>query len=89
MKDRTPWYYGKTENPRLVSSDSGWVNSIALIGQLQLDLHAQLIKQEEFRNQLVEDRTDRIAQKYHLTRDQLNSISVEAFQKDWPISGVE
>jgi hypothetical protein len=84
MKLQTPWYFVEAEEPFRDIPIYGWINSIALMGQSQIDPKEQLKKQLELEDKLNDKYKDKLAKKYGLTREQLLEISAEAFVKDWP-----
>jgi len=84
MKQQTPWYFVEAKSPSKASLGSGWINSVALMGQSQVDLKEQLEKQAELESRLKDKYKDKLAKKYGLTREQLEKISIEGIEKDWP-----
>ncbi|NQS90560.1 hypothetical protein HQ584_12320 [Patescibacteria group bacterium] len=84
MKQQTPWYFVEAKSPSKASLGSGWINSIALMGQSQVDPKEQLGKQAELESRLKDKHEDELAKKYGLTREQLEKISIEGLEKDWP-----
>lgn len=89
MKKQTAFYFVEATSPSKVSRGSGWINSIALIGQGQVDSGKQLEKQAELENRLIDKYKDELAKKYGLTRKQLGEISLEVFKKDWSFPKLE
>ena len=84
MKQQTPWYFVEAKSPSKASLGSGWINSVALMGQSQVDPNEQLEKQAELESRLKDVYEDKLAKKYGLTREQLEKISIEGIEKDWP-----
>ena len=84
MKQQTRWYFVEATSPSKISLGSGWINSIALMGQGRVDPKQQLEKQAELENRLKEKYEDELAKEYGLTREQLEKISLEGIEKDWP-----
>lgn len=82
MKQQTPWYFIEATSPSKLSLGSGWINSVALIGQV--DLKEQLQKQVELENRLINKYKDELRKKYGLTAEQLEKISSEGLEKNWP-----
>jgi hypothetical protein len=74
---------------RVGSLESGWIDSIALMGQSSVDPTIQMHKQTEMSDQLTEKYTVQIAHQYDLTEEQLDEISTEALKKNWPFPSTE
>jgi hypothetical protein len=83
-KHQTPWYFVEAKSPSKDSLGSGWINSVALMGQSQVGPKEQLEKQAELESRLKDKYEDELAKKYGLTREQLEKISIEGIEKDWP-----
>jgi len=84
MKQQTPWYFVEATSPSKSSLGSGWINGAALMGQGQVDPEQQLKKQAELENRLKDKYEDELAKKHGLAREQLEKISTEGLEKDWP-----
>jgi len=84
MKRQTQWYLVEAKSPSKASLGSGWINSIALIGQAQVDSMKQMEKQFELESRLKDNYKNKLAKKYGLTCEQLDEITTEAFAEDWP-----
>ena len=83
-KRQTPWYFVEAKSPSKASLGSGWINSIALMGQSQVETKRQMRKLNELWDKLQDEYEKEIAKEYGLTRKQLDEITTEAFAKDWP-----
>ena len=82
-KDGVPWYYVDVMNSVGFYIDSGWINSMALIGQNRDHYDQQLENQYNLRIYLVENCKNEITKKYGISQDQLKEIISEAINKDW------
>lgn len=71
------------------SGDSGWIHSVALTGQSSVDKKDQMAKQYELQEELTEKYRADVAERYHVTEDQLRAISREALEENWPFPSVE
>jgi hypothetical protein len=85
-KDRhgTRWYGVKVIGHDGSEIASGWINSIALIGQLQIDLKTQLKKQSSLFDHLKKQYEESLGRELGLTGEQLDEISSEGLEKYWP-----
>lgn len=83
MKQNTPWYQVEAKGPSNSIIGTGWINSIALMGQGVVKPKEQLRKQAELMDQLRDKYKNELAQKYGLTREQLEAITTEGLEKDW------
>ena len=89
VKQQSSWYFVEATSPSKFSLGSGWINGVALMGQGQVGLKEQLKKQAELENRLKDEYEDKLAEKYGLTREQLERISIEGIEKDWPFPKME
>ena len=78
-KKNTPWYFVEATN----LGTTGWINSIVLIGQTQVDTSQYFEEQSELFNSLADKYKEELAKKYELTEDQLQKISIEGINKSW------
>lgn len=83
-KQGTPWYAVKVFDGSGAVVDTGWVNSVALMGQFRVDDKAKLRKQAEYEQELKEKYLKQIAKKHGLTVKQLQEIGDEGISEDWP-----
>ena len=86
-KQQTLWYFVVARSPSKAFLGSGWIWSVALIRQLQVDRTEQLEqvgKRVELEDRLRDKYKDELAKKYGLTRKQLKEITIEGIEKDWP-----
>ena len=83
-KHRTPWYFVRATSESGINLGSGWINSIALFGQVKVDLKQQLDKQGKLQNTLKEKYEAEVVQKHGITPKQLTQIAIEGTEKDWP-----
>ena len=88
-KNFTPWYQVAAQNSTGSSLGTGWINSIALSGQIKVDGLEQLGKQADYQRNLLNQYETKIAKNYGLTEEQLNAISLEGIKKQWPMPKVE
>jgi uncharacterized membrane protein YkoI len=80
----TIYYFVEASNSKRYIG-SGWINSIALIGQSQVDPQEQSQKQADLMEQLEDKYKDELAGEYGLTREQLGKIALEDLDKGWPL----
>lgn len=85
MKGQTSWYYVTATNTFGTYIGTGWINSIALTGQLQVDVKQQAKKQGELEDLLKDKYESELAKKYGLTHKQLESINIEGLENNWPL----
>jgi hypothetical protein len=83
-KHGTRWYGVKVVGQGGSKIASGWINSIALIGQLQVDLKAQLKKQSSLFEHLKKQYEEALGRELGLSEEQLDDISSEGLEKYWP-----
>lgn len=83
-KNFTPWYEVDVMTGDGTPSASGWINSIALTGQAQEDMKAQLQKQGTLQSQLQAKYEGEFFKKHSLSEEQWKAIITEAHEKDWP-----
>lgn len=86
IRHQTPWYFVEAMNPSKMYLGFGWINSIALSGQGRVDPKQQFEKRADLEDLLNEKYEDDLAKKYGLTREKLEKIIMEGFEKDWPVS---
>lgn len=63
---------------------SGWINSIALIGQMKFDRKVQLKQQSSLFEHLKKQYEDALGRELGLTEEQFDEISSEGLDKYWP-----
>lgn len=85
QKGGAPWYQVSPTNSDGASVGSGWVNSIALIGQANGDGRERVQKQLDCERELNEKYNAKIAKKHGLNAEELMAISVEGVKKHWPM----
>ncbi len=83
--ESTKWYNVKAKVPSRNVIETGWINSIALIGQVKVDFEEQLNKQGELSEKMKNKYEGEISKKHGLTREQLKQILNEGGEKDWPL----
>ena len=81
-KGNTPWYNVRALSSSKVPLGTGWINSIALIGQF--DVKGMLKRNSELQSSLNDKYEAEIGKKYNLTGDQLLKIYIEAIEQNWP-----
>lgn len=84
MKDSSPWYAVRILGTSGLEAGVGWINSAALIGQIDFDSASQLRRQSELDDQLVDSSKKDIARKFHLTDEQVRQVEEEGLDKYWP-----
>ncbi len=82
-KNDTPWYFAEVFTGA-ARWGRGWINSIALLGQDQEDIKQRIASNQQTLEQLADKYWSELADKYGLTRDQLDEIWAEGVSKDWP-----
>lgn len=87
-KSFAPWYQVVARSPGGSSLGTGWINSMALSGQIKVNGREQLGKQADYQRNLKDQCETQIAKDYGLTEEQLNAISVEGIKKQWPMPNV-
>ena len=85
QKGQTPWYFVNAMNPNGELIGSGWINSIALMGQSQINVIEQLQRKSELQEQLKNQYASELATKHELSNEQLQEINLEGIQKDWAL----
>lgn len=88
LKHSTPWYEVGAFSSAGASLGSGWINSVALIGQSTLDPKTQLNKQAEMLGELTKKYKAEVARQCGVAEEQLREISVEGIKKNWPLISV-
>lgn len=83
-KHSNPWYFVEARSPSRYSLGTGWINSIALRRQGQVDFKQQVEKQHKLKNRLIDKHNNELAKKYGLTREQLEQICLEGMMERWP-----
>ena len=79
-KGRSLWYEVEVNSPG--SRQTGWIYAAALVQQLpEGNFWNSLDHEEELRSKYLQE----LLSKYNLTEEQLNQISVEAFQSNWDL----
>ncbi len=88
MKGPILYYFVEATSPSKTPLGSGWINSIALMGQEQVAEHGsrQWEKRFEIQSRLRDKYKEELGKKYGLTREQLKEISIEGQEKYWPSS---
>ena len=87
MKQQNQWYFVKATSPSKNYIGTGWINSLALTGQLQFDVSQQAKQQTELEDLLKNKYENELAKKYGLTHKQLESINIEGLENNWPLPG--
>jgi len=85
QKGQTPWYFVNAMNPNGELIGSGWINSIALIGQSQINVVKQMQRKSELQEQLKNQYALELATKHKLSNEQLQEINSEGIQNDWAL----
>ena len=85
QKGQTPWYFVNAMNPNRELIGSGWINSIALMGQSKINVVEQLQRKSELQEQLKNQYASELATKHELSNEQLQEINLEGIQKDWAL----
>ena len=80
-----PWYAVEATSGNGEGLGAGWINSIALLGQSEIDGREQVKKQVELQRNLQKTYEADIAREHGLTAEQLKSIDTEAVRKQWPL----
>jgi hypothetical protein len=88
MKGPILYYFVEATSPSKAPLGSGWVNSMALMGQEQVAEHGkrQLEKRFELQSRLRDKYKEELVKMYGLTREKLKEISIEGQEKYWPSS---
>ena len=84
-RDFAPWYRVKARTASGASIGTGWINSVALIGQVKVDVEKQLRKQVTFEGPLLKKQKEELARKYGVSLEQLEDIGMEGITKHWPM----
>ena len=85
MKQQNPWYFVKATSSSKNYIGTGWINSLALTGQVQFDVSQLAKKQAEVEDRLKNKYENELAKKYGLTHKQLESINIEGLENNWPL----
>lgn len=80
-----PWYRVKGRTGSGASIGTGWINSIALIDQIEVDVREQLRKRAKFEEPFLKKQKEELARKYGVTVEQLEEIGIEGSGKHWPM----
>jgi len=83
MDGSTPWYYVKVSWQGSDEETTGWVNSIALTGQVATYWWEEQKKREKHRCQRESEVDQQIIAKYGLTQRQLKEIVSEGERERW------
>jgi len=88
MKKKLLYYFVEATGPSGVPLGSGWILSVALMGQEQVAEHGkrQMQKRGELQSRLRDKYNKEMEKRYGLTHDQLKEISIEGQEKYWPSS---
>lgn len=83
-KDNSPWYAVRILAPSGIEAGAGWINSVALIGQIEFDRELQFRRLSELDDRLVDSYRKEIARQFNLTDDQIWQVLDEGLDKNWP-----
>lgn len=76
LKGSNPWYEVRALSSEGSPLGSGWINSLALIGQLS--------PEPEMVRKLISEYLEGLAKRYGVTDNELNQIVSEGIEKGWP-----
>jgi len=88
-KDGIPWYFVSVKIPGERYRKRGWINSMSLRGQFEQEQIERLKKKADIERRLVRKYKENLADKYGITLEQLEKISVEGIEKGWPFPSLE
>jgi len=89
-KASSPWYQvSSIDRQKKNRLGTGWINSVALMGQAQVETKEQLSRQIVFAEELTTKYKIQISQKYKITEEQLSAIGAEGMAKNWPVPASE
>jgi hypothetical protein len=85
----THWYAVDCLNQQKQYLGSGWVNSMALMGQGNIDIKRQLELQSIREEELREERKSAISQELNISRELLDELEKEGLEKNWPLPAMD
>lgn len=77
------WYQVRAIDQNKQPLGSGWINSVALRGQAQINSQEQMRRRVTLENELGEKYKARIRARYNLTNDQFSEVMTEGVTKGW------
>jgi hypothetical protein len=85
QKNSAPWFEIRALSSARGALGSGWINSIALMGQSTIDSKIQLGRQFKKESELTEKYKAEIEKRYGISKELLQEISLEGLKKNWPM----
>ena len=78
------WYFVEATSSAGAQIGRGWINSVALMNQADVDAREQMVKRAARQTELDAIYDRQIADQYGLTLEQLEEISTTGIMHDWP-----